>query len=49
MCYVSLVSYKQIKGQIKPFELMKQLGMKKATYYKYVKRFKQELTAENEV
>lgn len=34
---------KVIDGQTKPFELMKQLGMKKATYYKYAKRFKEEL------
>lgn len=34
---------KVVDGQIKPFELMKQLGMKKSTYYKYAKRFKQEV------
>ncbi|MDF2537162.1 MAG: recombinase family protein [Herbinix sp.] len=34
---------KVVDGQIKPFELMKQLGMAKATYYKYAKRYKQEL------
>lgn len=34
---------KVLNAQIKPFELMKQLNMKKATYYKYVKQVKQEL------
>jgi len=34
---------KVVDGQIKPFQLMKQLGMKKSTYYKYAKRFKQEV------
>lgn len=34
---------KVVDGQIKPFELMKQLEMKKSTYYKYAKRFKQEV------
>jgi DNA invertase Pin-like site-specific DNA recombinase len=34
---------KVVSGQIKPFELMKQLGMKKSTYYKYAKRYKQEV------
>lgn len=34
---------KVITGQIKPFELMRQLNMAKATYYKYAKRFKHEL------
>ncbi|MBW9155526.1 hypothetical protein [Clostridium tagluense] len=34
---------KVVNGQIKPFELMKQLNMKKSTYYKYDKRFKEEL------
>ncbi len=33
---------KVVSGQIKPFELMRQLDMKKSTYYKYAKRFKQE-------
>lgn len=40
---------KVLNAQIKPFELMKQLGMKKSTYYKYAKRYKQELTAKSEV
>lgn len=30
-------------GHIKPFELMKQLGMAKSTYYKYAKQVKDEL------
>lgn len=30
-------------GQIKPFELMKQLAMAKSTYYKYAKQVKEEL------
>lgn len=34
---------KVINDQIKPFELMKQLGMKKSTYYKYAKRYKEEV------
>nr|WP_238900074.1 recombinase family protein [Clostridium sp. YIM B02500] len=34
---------KVVNGQIKPFELMKQLNMKKSTYYKYAKRFKEEV------
>lgn len=34
---------KVINGQIKPFELMRQLDMKKSTYYKYAKRFKEEV------
>lgn len=32
-------------GHIKPFELMKQLGMAKSTYYKYAKQVKDELYA----
>lgn len=35
---------KVIEGRIKPFELMRQLGMKKSTYYKYTKRYKQEVS-----
>ena len=27
--------------EIRPFELMKQLGMSKSTYYRYVKRIKE--------
>lgn len=34
---------KVLNAQIKPFELIKQLNMKKATYYKYAKQVKQEL------
>ncbi len=40
---------KVVAGQVKPFELMKQLDMKKATFYKYVKRYKEELTTESVV
>ena len=29
-------------GEIRPFELMKQLGMSKSTYYRYVKRIKEQ-------
>lgn len=36
--------YKRVvSGQIKPFELMRQLEMKKSTYYKYAKRYKEEV------
>ena len=31
---------KVLSGEIKPFELMKKLGMSKTTYYRYVKKFK---------
>ena len=31
---------KVLSGEIKPFELMKKLGMSKITYYRYVKKFK---------
>jgi DNA invertase Pin-like site-specific DNA recombinase len=31
-------------GQIKPFELIKELGMAKSTYYKYAKQVKNELS-----
>lgn len=30
---------KVISGELRPFELMKQLGMSKSTYYRYVKRY----------
>jgi DNA invertase Pin-like site-specific DNA recombinase len=30
-----------VSGEIRPFELMKQLGMSKSTYYRYVKRIKE--------
>jgi DNA invertase Pin-like site-specific DNA recombinase len=40
---------KVVTGQIKPFDLMRQLEMKKSTYYKYAKRYKQELNAGKEV
>jgi len=33
---------KVVSRQIKPFELMRQLNMKKSTYYKYAKRYKEE-------
>ena len=29
---------KVVSGEIRPFELMKQLGMSKSTYYRYVKK-----------
>lgn len=32
---------KVVSGEIRPFELMKQLGMSKSTYYRYVKRIKE--------
>ena len=32
---------KVMSGEIRPFELMKQLGMSKSTYYRYVKRIKE--------
>lgn len=34
---------KVVSRQIKPFELMRQLEMKKSTYYKYAKRYKEEV------
>lgn len=34
--------YKKVEsGEIRPFELMRKLGMRKATYYRYVNRCKQ--------
>lgn len=42
-------AYSQIEaGQIKPFELIKQLGMANSTYYKYVKQVKEELHAKGD-
>jgi len=38
---------KVIDGTIKPFECMRQLGMKKATFYKYAKQYKAEFSANN--
>ena len=32
---------KVIDGELQPFECMKLLGMKKATFYNYVKKFKE--------
>ena len=29
---------KVVSGEIRPFELMKQLGMSKSTYYRYIKK-----------
>ena len=29
---------KVLSGELRPFELMKQLGMSKSTYYRYTKR-----------
>jgi DNA invertase Pin-like site-specific DNA recombinase len=33
---------KVINGELKPFDCMRQLGMKKATFYQYAKRYKTE-------
>lgn len=34
---------KVLSGELRPFELMKQLGMSKSTYYRYVGRIKEQL------
>ena len=31
---------KVMSGEMRPFELMKQIGMSKSTYYRYVARLK---------
>ena len=30
---------KVLSGELRPFELMKQLGMSKSTFYRYVKEY----------